>query len=81
MSRPRRLDRFDYQGFHRYSLTICAHERREVFKDPTTVDLVTEQIRYTADEQQFEIPAYCFCTTTCICSLPDGKNMPSCHAS
>lgn len=60
MSRPPRLDGFDYRGWYRYFLTICAYQRRLVFKDATTIDLVLEQIRFTATEQGTENIAYCF---------------------
>jgi putative transposase len=60
MSRPARLKAFDYLGYHRYFLTICTHQRRPLFSDSATIDLVTAQISHTAKEQGFEIPAYCF---------------------
>jgi putative transposase len=60
MSRPPRLEGFDYRGGYRYFLTICAYQRRLAFKDASTIDLVMEQIRFTATEQAFEDIAYCF---------------------
>src|SRR5687767_4365739 len=60
MSRPRRLAAFDYQGYHRYSLTICTHDKRPLFVTSDVVDLVTDQIRFTASEQDIEIPVYSF---------------------
>lgn len=60
MSRPPRLDSFDYTGPYRYFLTICTHGRRPCFTDADTVDLVLAQFRLTAREEEFEILAYCF---------------------
>jgi putative transposase len=60
MSRPPRVDGFDYTGWYRYFLTICTYRRRLAFKDPSTIDLVMEQIRFTAGEQGIENIAYCF---------------------
>ena len=60
MARPPRLASFNYRGLHRYFLTFCAHERRPVFKDPSVIELVLDQIRFTATEQSIENSAYCF---------------------
>ena len=60
MSRPPRLQGFDYRGGYRYFLTICAYQRRLVFKEASAIDLVLEQIQFTAAEQGFENIAYCF---------------------
>jgi putative transposase len=60
MSRPPRLNGFDYRGGHRYFLTMCAYRRRFVFTDVGTIDLVIEQIRFTSAEQGIENIAYCF---------------------
>lgn len=60
MSRPPRLASLDYIGGWRYSLTVCAWQRTQVFRDKRTVDLVWEQFRYTALHERCEITAYCF---------------------
>jgi putative transposase len=60
MSRPPRLTSFDYHGLHRYFLTFCTHERRPIFRDPSVVGLVLDQIRFTAAEHDIENSAYCF---------------------
>ena len=60
MSRPPRLEGFDYRGGYRYFLTICTYPRRVVFNDPSVIDLVMDQIRFTTAEQQTENIAYCF---------------------
>ena len=60
MARPPRLQGFEYRGGYRYFLTICAYQRRLVFQDASAIDLVLEQIRFTAAEQSFENIAYCF---------------------
>jgi putative transposase len=60
MSRPPRLEGFDYRGWYRYFLTICAHQRRPVFKDASVIEMVLDQIRFTAAEQGVENIAYCF---------------------
>jgi hypothetical protein len=63
MSRPPRLDGFDYRGWYRYFLTICAYQRRLVFKDATTIDLVLEQIRFTATSKALKISRTASCPT------------------
>jgi putative transposase len=60
VSRPPRLHAFDYRGLCRYFLTFCVHERRPVFHDPSAVQLVLDQIRFTSIEQGVENSAYCF---------------------
>ena len=60
MSRPPRLASFDYRGVRRYFLTFCTHERRQVFRDSSVIELVLEQIQFTAIEQSVENSAYCF---------------------
>ena len=60
MSRPPRLDGFDYRGGYRYFLTFCAFQRRSVFKNVASIDLVMDQIRFTVAEQGIENIAYCF---------------------
>jgi REP-associated tyrosine transposase len=60
MSRPPRLKSFDYTGMHRYFLTVCCDKRAERFVDSAVVELVHAQFRYSAEERQFDIPAYCY---------------------
>jgi putative transposase len=55
-----RIRGFDYKGTHRYSLTICAHDRRSVFVDAAVVDAVLQQILRTAAARSFAVLAYCF---------------------
>jgi putative transposase len=58
--RPQRLATFSYQGLHRYSLTFCAHERRNLFVEADIVQEAHAQILQTAARHAFAVPAYCF---------------------
>ena len=60
MSRPPRIAGFSYKGLHRYFLTICTLNRQNSFQDPSVVANALLQFRKTADEERFEISAYCF---------------------
>ncbi|HVL66074.1 MAG TPA: transposase [Vicinamibacterales bacterium] len=57
---PRHLPGFSYLGRHRYSLTFCTFERLELFRDPTTVDLVWKQFLRSGREHATAVLAYCF---------------------
>ena len=57
---PGHLKGFSYLGLHRYSLTFCTHERRRLFTDGATVELVVQQLLRAANEQRFSVIAYCF---------------------
>jgi len=58
--KPEHLKAFDYLGLHRYFLTFCTCERREVFVTTRRVDLVLSQILRAADDEHFALVAYCF---------------------
>ncbi len=58
--RPGRVKGFPYSGCRRYFLTLCACDRREVFRSPTTVEDVLLQIRRSATDEEFVLVAYCF---------------------
>ena len=58
--RLRRLATFDYTGPHRYSLTLCAFERQELFVEAELVRVLLSQILHAAAACGFEILAYCF---------------------
>lgn len=57
---PGHLRGFSYHGRHRYSLTFCTNERRPLFTDGATVELVVRQLMRTSNEQRFSVIAYCF---------------------
>ena len=57
---PRHLPSFDYQGFHRYFLTFCTHEREAHFTVAARVDGVLSQILRTGASQAVQLTAYCF---------------------
>ena len=57
--RPR-LKTFDYVGTYRYFLTFCTSHREPAFRSAPIVDLVLTQIMRAANENAFEIVAYCF---------------------
>ena len=58
--RTKRLANFSYVGIWRYSLTFCAHRRRESFADAAAVEVSLAQILLSAAEHAFAIVAYCF---------------------
>ena len=59
MSRPHRIDGFSYLGLARYFLTICARERRVVFREETTAATTLAKFRHIANDEKFAILAYC----------------------
>ena len=59
MSRPKRLEGFNYVGRYRYFLTFCARDRLPVFRDPEVVEQTLAQFRRTSTLEQFAILAYC----------------------
>jgi putative transposase len=58
--RMRRLRGFQYEGLHRYSLTIALYDRRPLFRSAAVVDVVLRQILPAAESCGYEIIAYCF---------------------
>jgi len=65
--RPSRLRSFTYVGLHRYFLTFCTFERRRHFEAADIVHRVWSQIVRAADDEEFEVHAYCF--------MPDHLHM------
>jgi putative transposase len=59
MSRPRRIDGFDYIGLHRYSVTFCTAERSHTLADAAIASLVLTHFRRTAAARSFSILTYC----------------------
>jgi REP element-mobilizing transposase RayT len=59
MSRPPRIEGFDYLGPYRYFLTFCTFDRRDVFSDVATGQFVASQLRRTCRAQRFAVLAYC----------------------
>jgi len=59
MSRPHRLDGFDYLGPRQYFLTFCTRNRATVFIDTSVADLVLTQFLRAANRHQFAFLAYC----------------------
>src|SRR4051812_6370604 len=58
--RPQRVKGFSYLGLHRYLITICTRDKLERFAAAPVVDAAQEQFRRTADDERFDILAYCF---------------------
>jgi len=58
--RPHRLPAFSYKGKHRYSLTFCAHGRRNLFVEATVVSEALGQILQSSSRHAFAVLAYCF---------------------
>ena len=54
-----RLKSFDYVGFYRYFLTICAFGRARVFVDDELARRVIAQLSQTAATHRFSVIAYC----------------------
>ena len=57
MSRPPRLDGFEYIGLHRYFLTFCARSRQTVFADPITAPETVSQFLRNASDEHFLVLA------------------------
>ncbi|HXF49305.1 MAG TPA: transposase [Verrucomicrobiae bacterium] len=53
------MPRLNYAAPHAYSLTLCTHERREVFKSAQTAETVLSILRECADEFRYDLLAYC----------------------
>ena len=60
VNRPRRLPRFSYVGFYRYSVTLCVSPRRSVFVSAAIVDPIRTQLLSTARDHDFAVFVYCF---------------------
>jgi putative transposase len=60
LARRPRLRTFDYLGKYRYFLTFTTHDRNELFRDATTVDLVQMHILRSAERRGFAICVYCY---------------------
>jgi putative transposase len=58
-NRPPRFPGFDYAGFNRYFITICAEKRTPVFLDIELGQFVVAQFLIIAERFGFEIIAYC----------------------
>ncbi len=59
MARPLRIPGFGYTGAQRYSVTICAHERRPHFDNGDSARLVIAQFLQSALQNDIAILAYC----------------------
>jgi putative transposase len=59
VSRPPRLRKFEYRGFHSYFLTFCTHRRHAAFAAPAIARLALEQILRSAARFKFAVFAYC----------------------
>ena len=59
-NRPPRRATFSYVGLHRYSLTFCVRQRKNVFTDAMLVAALLEQISHAARDWRFAVLAYCF---------------------
>ena len=59
MSRPKRLENFDYLGPYQYFLTFCVRDRLLVFSDRQVAEQTLMQFRRTATMEHFALLAYC----------------------
>ena len=57
---PRRAPSFNYLGPYRYSLTLCAADRRPHFTDPAIVWCLHAQILRSSAVEWFAVLAYCY---------------------
>lgn len=53
MSRPARLNSFDYVGEHSYFVTCCAHKRNRVFVEADVVGEIWREMVWTCEERYF----------------------------
>jgi REP element-mobilizing transposase RayT len=59
MSRPPRIEGFNYRGPYRYFVTFCTLHRRDVFTDVAIGQFVASQLRRTCRHMRFAVLAYC----------------------
>ena len=59
MSRPPRVEGFDYLGPYRYFVTFCTFDRRDLLSDVVIAQSVLSQFRRTSRRNKFTILAYC----------------------
>jgi putative transposase len=59
MSRPPRIQCFDYRGLHRYFLTVCTLDRARHFTRETTVSMAVSQILQSGSDHDIDITTYC----------------------
>lgn len=57
--RPR-LKNFGYEGYHRYFVTICTHERNHIFKNDAIVRQLIRVLKDMSNNLGFKVWAYCF---------------------
>jgi putative transposase len=57
--RLRRLANFNYNGYQRYSLTICTDDRQALFQQRDLAECVIAQILAAADACRYEVIVYC----------------------
>jgi len=55
-----RLKNFDYQGTHRYFITLGTFNKRPIFKDNFWVTWLVDALKEKAKSLRFKIWAYCF---------------------
>ena len=55
-----RLKNFDYKGCYSYSITICTHEKKPVFKERSLVRWLVDVLKDKSDSYNFKVWAYCF---------------------
>lgn len=59
MSRPPRIQGFDYIGLNRYFLTICTLDRAHHFSHRDTVSIAVSQILQTGCDHDIDVTTYC----------------------
>ena len=58
-NRPR-LKNFDYKGHCRYFITICTHDKVQLFRDNILVEQLIKALRDKSDVFGFKVWAFCF---------------------
>ena len=58
-NRPR-LKNFDYKGHYRYFITICTHDKVQLFRDNILVEQLIKSLRDKSDVFGFKVWTFCF---------------------
>jgi len=64
-----RLSSENYRGLRFYFLTLCCHERRKTFVDPSQCQWLLEFVQAEAAARDFAVPAYCIMPDHCHLQL------------
>ena len=71
-----RLKQFNYSGYYKYSVTICAEKKKEIFICDEVIMPCIEILKEVSEKYLFNIWAYCFMPNH-LHILSEGKDQNS----